>query len=90
MVIDGLTTQQPESTAILDELKSYAQKNNMTIWVSCLEASADIEDVADTVLLLEDNSDGKVTLSVSKDGAGYAEKGAEMRLDPQSLTLVRS
>ncbi len=89
LVIDGLAAQDPESASLFAELKSYAKEKNITLWISCLEAPAEINALADTVLALADSHDGKVTLSVLKDNAGYAEKGAEIRLDPQTLTLIR-
>jgi hypothetical protein len=90
IVIDGLATQGSEAAAIFAELRSYALKQNITLWLSCLDLAKEVKEQADTVLELQDSSAGTVSLSVLKDNAGYAEKGAAMRLDPQTLTLLRS
>ena len=90
LVIDGLAAQGPDSAATIAALRSYAQEHNITLWISCLELSDEIKELADTVLELADSHDGPVTLSVLKDSVGYAAEGAVMRLDPQTLTLLRS
>ncbi|MEN8258088.1 MAG: hypothetical protein ABFS09_09545 [Thermodesulfobacteriota bacterium] len=89
VVIDGLAAQGTESAAIFAELRAYAQERNITLWLSCLDLASKVKEQADTVLELQDSSGGTISLSVVKDDAGYAEEGAAMRLDPQTLTLFR-
>ncbi len=87
LVIDGLAGQVSRDAHMLTELRSYAKERNITIWLSCLDVTAEAEGAADTVLELTTSSDGLATLAVVRDDADYAEAGAFMTLDPQTLTL---
>lgn len=87
LVIDGLATHTPGACALFRELRNYAKERNITIWLSCLDVTAEAEQQADTVLELTVSSDGLATLTVVRDDTDYAEAGAIMTLDPQNLTL---
>ncbi len=87
LVIDGLNVQIAGNKEMLAKLHSYAQENNITIWLSCLDMSAEAEKQADTVLALKTSPDGSLSLEVVCDASGYAPVGASISLDPQTLTL---
>jgi hypothetical protein len=89
LVIDGLDGHTPDAVAMFAALQSYAMERSITIWLSCLEISAEAEKLADTILALTSSFDGHATLMVLKDEAGYAATGAAMGLDPQTLILCR-
>ncbi len=89
LVIDGLDGHTPGAVRMFSALRTFAKERNITIWLSCNDVTAEAEGQVDTVLELTTSPDGRASLAVVRDGAGYAEAGAAMTLDPQNLTLSR-
>ncbi len=89
VVIDGLAGRLSADAAMLAELRAYAAQAHITIWVSCLDGIGDAETQGDTVLALKTSPQGQTSLEVIRDDAGYAQPGAAMTLDSDTLTLCR-
>ena len=89
LLIDGLDTLKDKGSEMYGELRSYAQERNITIWLSSADKDSEVEAQVDTLLELKMTHEGKSSLEVVKDGVGYAEVGAAMLMDSQTLTLCR-
>lgn len=90
VIIDGRTAAITADEKMLSWLRNYAEQQEMTIWLACGEEGADMaERHADTLLELSTSAQGHTTLTVVKDVTGYAEAGASLSLDSQTMTLCR-
>ena len=87
ILVDGFSGLA-QKAMMAEQLRSFAKEKNITIWLSCSDQSEADFDFADTILELKADAQGIARLKVLKDLSGFAEPGASMVLDPQSLVLT--
>lgn len=89
LLVDGLDTLQDQGAEMYGELRRFAEERNISIWISSVDSTNEAEAQVDTLLELKTSHEGQSSLKVVKDGVGYAESGAAMLMDSQTLTLCR-
>jgi KaiC/GvpD/RAD55 family RecA-like ATPase len=87
ILVDGFSALK-DKDMVAEQLRAFAKEKNITIWISCVDQSEADLDLADIILELKADDHGDAEIMVLKDSAGYAQPGASMGLNPQSLVLT--